>query len=640
MRSSNRPPIFKKSIALAALAFFIVGMIFSSAFVPVHAFTNVFTSLNVVSCDSCANPVTLSGTLVTLNDLLVVSSECSTGNAISGITDTKLNSWALTTNAFLPTTPYTLHSLSPAQTSTVAMEIWFSSVGAAHGTGADTISVTYSSNNTGCVLELLEANTASISFSTGTKGLTTAPTLNNQAGVTSATASLSMPTNSIAFGIGNVWANAGVNINGKLSALAGGMNLITQAGFTTPGGANPCGGSCSGTSVSGYTYASTAATNTLGVTLDNNQAFTCEGAGCSTTGGTGSPIFFIVALFTQGGTLPGNGATVFKAGCTGNPVTATNKAFNVTANTAYYNAFYTNGQQQASIMTNFTVYVNSVHIPDQTFRTMHLELIAFLWPTTQPFNPTFGIPPGTLPNSGFPWTDATLFPATGVVGIALTANTTSLKAYTISGLVNRVGGGSAYAVGIEAWTYYLVGGVQTAFTGATFPITLASCSVTSPQLYFQTAPTNPGLQVLTSLTAANLASTSFGADMFSLINTPNIINTLTQTTTIATVTTVSTVTVSGTVTQVGGGINTVPLTSLNFWFIPMIFMMLGVGITTGIGEGVSKVQNAPLDGGIFMFLVMLGITLGSWFGTLSNVTPLGLSLLFTAITVIIAIRRT
>lgn len=107
----------------------------------------------------------------------------------------------------------------------------------------------------------------------------------------------------------------------------------------------------------------------------------------------------------------------------------------------------------------------------------------------------------------------------------------------------------------------------------------------------------------------------------------------------STVTVTGSTTVTQTITFTTSTANAPNPNQLAFWFIPIIFMMIGVGITTGIGTGVSGVQNMPLESGTLVFLVVLGLFLGSWFGTLANVTPLGLSLLLTAMLVIVAWRR-
>ena len=70
-----------------------------------------------------------------------------------------------------------------------------------------------------------------------------------------------------------------------------------------------------------------------------------------------------------------------------------------------------------------------------------------------------------------------------------------------------------------------------------------------------------------------------------------------------------------------------------------MFMLLGVAGTTVIGGGYAKAQNQSLDQSVLPFLVVLGLTLGSWVGTLANITPLGLSLLFSAAMVIMLWKR-
>src|SRR4029077_15687539 len=108
---------------------------------------------------------------------------------------------------------------------------------------------------------------------------------------------------------------------------------------------------------------------------------------------------------------------------------------------------------------------------------------------------------------------------------------------------------------------------------------------------------------------------------------------------IITVTTTTSGTFSTTVTVTSTSINTPGPTTMGFWFVPMMFMLLGIAGTTRIGAGYGKASQTHLEGSTFAFLVMLGLCLGSWFGTLANITPLGLSLLFSAVVVVMVWRR-
>lgn len=109
--------------------------------------------------------------------------------------------------------------------------------------------------------------------------------------------------------------------------------------------------------------------------------------------------------------------------------------------------------------------------------------------------------------------------------------------------------------------------------------------------------------------------------------------------TLTTTVTITSLSGTATVTTTAQSLNAPNPTQLAFWFIPMIFMFLGVAGTTAIGGGYNRVQNKGNDGGELIFLVILGLTVGAWFGTLANVTPLGLSLFFSALTAIVLWRR-
>ena len=68
-----------------------------------------------------------------------------------------------------------------------------------------------------------------------------------------------------------------------------------------------------------------------------------------------------------------------------------------------------------------------------------------------------------------------------------------------------------------------------------------------------------------------------------------------------------TIPASSTVTSVQQ-INNVNPGQLSYWFIPLMFMLLGVAGTTAIGGGYAKAQNQSLDQSVLPFLVVLGLT--------------------------------
>lgn len=142
----------------------ISSLIFTIAYLPpsVKAFTNVVSPLaNVVCRDSCTNPIVLTSTESTLNDLLIVVSTCTSGNnAISSITDNSSPAqvWSLdksaslstgTTNVLLPLNPETFGS------TTYVTEIWSSIV---KQVASITIHVNYVSTNSGCYAASFEGN--------------------------------------------------------------------------------------------------------------------------------------------------------------------------------------------------------------------------------------------------------------------------------------------------------------------------------------------------------------------------------------------------------------------------------------------------------------------------------------------------
>jgi len=69
-----------------------------------------------------------------------------------------------------------------------------------------------------------------------------------------------------------------------------------------------------------------------------------------------------------------------------------------------------------------------------------------------------------------------------------------------------------------------------------------------------------------------------------------------------------------------------------FWFIPLLFLFIFPAIFMAMGH------TAKLEGTVMVFLIMLGLTLGSLIGNMAQVIPMGLTYLLTALSVILAWR--
>lgn len=101
----------------------------------------------------------------------------------------------------------------------------------------------------------------------------------------------------------------------------------------------------------------------------------------------------------------------------------------------------------------------------------------------------------------------------------------------------------------------------------------------------------------------------------------------------STTTSYPTATVTRTLTTMTTGVNSPNPDTLSFWFIPLFFLLLPMGLLVAFGA------QAHAGGPAIMFLAVLGLTLGSWLGTMANIIPLGLSLLF-SVAMVIVIWRT
>ena len=69
-----------------------------------------------------------------------------------------------------------------------------------------------------------------------------------------------------------------------------------------------------------------------------------------------------------------------------------------------------------------------------------------------------------------------------------------------------------------------------------------------------------------------------------------------------------------------------------FWFIPLLFLFIFPAIFMAMGH------TAKLEGAVMVYLIMLGLTLGSLIGNMAQVIPMGLTYLLSALTVILSWR--
>lgn len=289
------------------LTILIIGsLIFTIAYLPpsIKAFTNIVSIVggngNVYNCaTTCNNPVIIAGFESTLNDLIVIQSICTTGNAITSVTDNSSPSqiWTLD-KAFTYTTPQNIElPTNVLGTTTFSIEYWSTTV---TQVATITIHVNYASTNSGCMVMMLEGNVNT-------------PIFNN---FNSRTFALPNPANNIVSPYTTTIAPSGSAVNNYLvifSSIYG--QTAAQSGFNAfP---NSCTSACNtpivGTNSlipnTGVIYTTTFGSN-LGTVAGVGYLFSSTGA--SATIGTqiqsasynaGGPILTVGVLFATSGSV-------------------------------------------------------------------------------------------------------------------------------------------------------------------------------------------------------------------------------------------------------------------------------------------------------------------------------------------------
>lgn len=576
----------KKGIVYGFLLGIALGVIVQ--FTPVHAFTNQFSNLSNSFCNSCTNPLSVAGTVGTSGDLLVFSYSCSTNFGITGITDTKGNTWSQAQSQSIPITSTSFGSITSIE------QIWFAK---ALSSGSTTLTITFSSVNSNCTYSLDEGNTAfqAVYTTYQLNQLTSAPS-----GTTGTPVlySITMPANSIAYNMGIIYPSAACN--GCAFTAISPLQFVSSPINTATNNVRIYQG------VSGF-YTTTQITTSLG-----NSPFAATGGAWGGEGILGGVIFSLSGLIVT------SGPSQTTIGCTGSLQTSTHNFALPSNKTVWFmgNAFgLASGTFQT--ITNISVWINSVvlhnHQPSAT-----LWFVIYTQNTYSPNNINVNLPSGgNIYNIGFQYPQ---------VGLTV-SNATGKSHFSLSGIQFAINDGQQFALGLYA-----------THDG----INIGTCSTSSPSL-FNLARLNTLIPVAPNINLPYLSGFNNQAGnmtLMALVNTPGLTILQTNTNTIGTVTSYSTIT-STTTTGVATTTQTITttvitnalqsptgsaliltnlITYLPIWLLPLIFGFMG-GMF-GFGSG-------GLLFGILMGLIVM---------QLSNQLPL-YTVFLDAIMIYLLLRR-
>lgn len=577
----------KRNLALNIFLGFLLVIIVIN--VPtVKGLTNQFTTIATSFCSTCSNPLTITDTAASTNDLLVITTECYTNFAITGITDTATNSWSDTGAS--PSVNYdnsqilTTHS----GTTTIYTHVWFTK---AKTGSASTATITFSAANSNCIYSVYDGNTISTAFSSS---FVSSP-IYKSTDLTSYSYSItqSIPANSIILTLGYDLIPSNTASLTYTQLVPNGIVASSQLGNAV----SLSDGVCASSSCRIWTVAGTFnSLSSINVGLGFIFPLSSNLGGCSGTCFGGLSIFGFIFSIT--GTITANGSNQVTIGCT---TGYQNHNFALPSNATYWfqgNAFGIPSNSFATII-NMSVWINSVSLTNsQTSATLWLVMYGQNVYSSNNINLN-------LPAPGNQYGLGLVVPLAGVT----VTNTGTKSHLSIAGITLNIQAGQQYAIGLFA-----------THNG----INIATCSTSMPTIYFQNqlnalTPRGPAVN---QPYLSGATSTTDNMSISALVNNPSVITLQTVTSTVFTITSFSTITsttttgtatqtVTVTTTQITNALQGPTgsalilsnlITYFPIWFLPLVFGFLGGQFGFGLGG--------------LLFGILMGLTLGQLAGLL------------------------